>query len=54
MSKQDAQAAMAQIVATVATAQTEADQQGGSSQIDADLAGVQELSRLLDRLPDTA
>ena len=52
MSKQDAQAAMAQIVATVAANKDKADQQGGSSQINADHAGVKELARLLDKLPD--
>ena len=51
-SKPKAQAAMAQIVATVTANKKTADQQGGSPQINADHAGVQELSRLLDKLPD--
>ena len=52
MSKQKAQQAMAQIVATVAANKKSADKKGGSSQINADHAAVQELSRLLDKLPD--
>ncbi|MFD9223787.1 hypothetical protein ACFWDI_28240 [Streptomyces sp. NPDC060064] len=52
MGKQKARAAMAQIVATVAANKRSADKQGGSPQINADLAGVKKLSRLLDRLPD--
>ena len=51
-SKPKAQAAMAQIVATVTANKKTADQQGGSAQINADHADVQELARLLDKLPD--
>lgn len=52
MGKKSAQQAMAQIVATVAANKKAADKQGGSTQINADLAGVKKLSRLLDRLPE--